>query len=796
MNGVATKPFSTLLPTTSAPTPTPALPTPTTTTTLKPQKPGDPSISIKNAADNTTHVVVSPKPLPPKNPHSMPSNTCLKSSDLASLVSKDKKYKLFVKNDGEIVVMGPNGFKAWSSFRHHRRISFVTGKGPFFFCLKKDGSLVQYNSKKEVVWSTDCSEKGTGPFQLILSDGTGILQVIDTTRLVIWSSAFPMTCDEARASYLRNHKDVAQAGVDPWLHYADRVLKQKGGKKERRVWMGPKCKSCDDAKHIYKSQYPDFKNMSAEEHYLKFGRKQNREWRAPLQCLDTLRQDYILETGKSLISMNGNYVLLNQTGGDLVVFSTVSRKQVWSLKTKETTSPKINGANCRLKLTRSGNLVYTTLKNELIWQSDSGEKANHPFELKLQNDGNLYIQGRAKDPQKSIIVWASHWTKQCEEARQIYLRTYKEVAQSQVDPWVHYSEHVLRKPMGQKDAFLWVGPKCVTSCQSANEAYHRRYPQVSVNDAGWHYAEIGKKQNRVWQGMGKDPYRCVNSIISPGHIHTSITSPNGVYKANLSQSTGLFVVSSELGVVWQHTKHTSRRPSTKGPYTLQLQNDGNLVARNANGSIYWDTNSANLGYPPFKLIVSNMGNLQILDKRGVLVWSTGDGWQLTCAAAHERYKKEHGGGSWDDFLRSLLQKPEQKQVWRGPRCNQCSDAYARYIVEYPEVKNHQLNAAEHFVKIGKFQHRLWTGFDDCWKPPPSTSRPTTPTKQRLAQPTSLKPTLRPTTTKPPTPKPTTTVIDGKVYKLCKNPDNAQTPDEYGRRWGTEDGDTCVIYTNK
>jgi hypothetical protein len=60
----------------------------------------------------------------------------------------------------------------------------------------------------------------------------------------------------------------------------------------------------------------------------------------------------------------------------------------------------------------------------------------------------------------------------------------------------------------------------------------------------------------------------------------------------------------------------------------------------------------------------------------------------------------------------------------------------------------------------------------------------------------LKPTPRPTTTKPPTPKPTTTVIDGKVYKLCKNPDNAKTPDEYGRRWGTEDGDTCVIYTNK
>lgn len=779
--------FATNYPLTSQPAPT----------TVRPPQPGDPVITVRNAEEGTTRVPVSLSPKKHRQSNWIPGGICIKSSDRPSLVSLDKKFRLFVKTDGDVVVMGPNGHKVWSLRKHHRRDAMIKAdKAPFRLCLKNDGVLAQFNAKHEVVWSSDTQNKGVAPFKLHLGDRLGILSVIDARNLVIWSSGFPSTCDEARSAYLRMYKDVAKAGIDPWQHYKISVLAKPADKKEKRVWLGPSCQTCDGAKKHYHVVYPDAKHMDAAEHYLKIGRKEGREWKSRFKCLHTIQSNQYLEMGNSLISMNGKYRLLNQADGNLVSYSTETKKIRWSLKNNGTTNHGSQGATYRLRLREDGNLVYITAKGELIWHSDSAGKANPPFEARLLDDGNLGVFGNTKDGKGVILVWSSMWPKTCELARQQYLRLNKEVAKANIDPWVHYSEHVLRKPKGEKEAFVWPGPKCVTDCERARVAYHKLYPEVSVHDAGWHYAERGRRLNRTWQGHGKDIYRCVNSVISPGYIHSTITSENGIYKATLARS-GIVVVTSELGVVWQHTKHTSRRPG-KGPYSLQLQNDGNLVARNADGSIYWDTNSANMGYPPFTLTVTNMGHLRIRDERGVIVWSTGDGWHPTCAGAQAQYKKENGG-TWDDYLDSLLQKPHEKRVWRGPRCNQCSDAYARYVVEYPEVKNSTMNAAEHFVKIGKYQHRLWTGFDDCWKPPQNiivTRKPqTTTTKPPQAKPMTTPPPPA-KTTQPPTPKPTTTVIDGKIYNLCMNPENAVIPDEWGRKWGSENGDTCVIYTNK
>jgi len=754
------------------------------------QRPGDPVVNIQTAQDGTTRVPVTYGTLKPKRPNYLRSGMCIRSSDRASLVSNDKKFMLFVKPDGEVAVMGPNGNKVWSSSRYHTRIAMITGKAPFRFCLKSNGDLVQYNAKNEIIWTTDTSQKGKGPFSLILNDRSGILVLVDANRVVIWSSVFSMSCDDARSSYLRKYKEVAEAGVDPWLHYKSKVLDKPMDQKEKRIWSGPKCHACDVAKKHYHLHYPETKNNDAAEHYLKKGRMQKRIWTAPLKCLNTIQANRYLEMGKSLYSPDGKHRLVNQVGGNLIVFSTEDKKVLWSLRGNETTHRGNNSATYRLTLREDGNLVYITAKGELIWQSNSGGKANPPFEFRVADKGHLFVFGKTKDG-KPMGVWSSQWPKQCEIARKHYLKTYKEVAQANIDPWVHYSQNVLSKPKGEKGSYIWAGPKCVTGCESASAAYHKLYPEVRVRDAARHFAEVGQKQNRVWQGVGNDPYRCVNSVTSPGYIHARITSSNGLYKATLQKRSGDLIVSSQLGVVWQHRNHTSRRPG-KGPYSLQLQNDGNLVARNANGSIYWDTNSANMGYPPFKLIVSNTGNLQIMDERRVLVWSTGDGWRRTCAGAQAQYKNENGG-TWDDYLKSLLQKPQEKRVWRGPRCNQCSDAYARYLVEYPEVKNTNMNAAEHFVKFGKYQNRLWTGFGDDWKPTQKMILTRPPKRTTTRPPIKPTTTLKPTT-RPPTQAPTTTVVDGKVYKLCMNPANATRQDELGRKWGTENGDTCVIYT--
>jgi hypothetical protein len=43
------------------------------------------------------------------------------------------------------------------------------------------------------------------------------------------------TFEQAKLSYLQQYPDVKDAGIDPWVHYTNFVVKGK----ERRIWNGP-----------------------------------------------------------------------------------------------------------------------------------------------------------------------------------------------------------------------------------------------------------------------------------------------------------------------------------------------------------------------------------------------------------------------------------------------------------------------------------------------------------------------------------------------------------------------------
>lgn len=701
--------------------------------------------------------------------HKLAAGMCLKnSSDVPMLVSQNKQSKLFVKTDGEIVIIGPKGAPIWSTRKLHTRVHRITNAGPFRLCLKDTGNLVQYNSKDELVWQTDTAMKGNGPFELLLNDN-GVLLVASRDKMLIWSSAFKTTCDSARALYTNTYRVVAASRIDPWTHYVKHVLSKPNGKKEKFVWAGPKCTSCEQAKDLYRAIYPDSKSMDPAAHYLTIGRKQNRMWTSKLSCINSLAEGAVLDVGKSLISSNAKYRFTNQPDGNLVIVSIADNKVWWSLRKNETTRFEKKTGSYKLKMNSDGTLVYEG-QGDVLWKTDSDGKADRPYTMTLTDKGFLQVTGGPK----GIQIWTSIWAKQCEPARQWYCNKYKEVAQANIDPWIHYTENVLTKPSGQKGQYIWPGPKCETNCEDAKGAYHHRYPEVQKKDAALHFLNFGGKENRIWKGTG-DMFRCINAVVSPGYIIKNITSNNGLFMASLNKF-GIINIRSEISEIWNHTQLTTRRPG-KGPYSLQLQNDGNLVARNADGSIYWDTNTANMGHSPYKLIVTDKGHLRIDDQRGVTVWTTRSDWENTCGAAQIKYKEEYKG-TWNDFIKSLRETPQEKRVWRGPRCEQCSDAYKRYLVEYPDIKQQNLNAAEHFVKTGKYQGRIWTGANDCWKQP---IRPAT----------TIKPTSAPA---PPasTPKPTTTVIDGNTYKLCTDPKYATVSDEFGRNWGTENNETCVV----
>jgi hypothetical protein len=91
------------------------------------------------------------------------------------------------------------------------------------------------------------------------------------------------TCEDAKNQYLKDNKDVKDAGVDAWIHYLT------NGEKENRRWPGTKCgattgiivlATCEDAKNQYLKDNKDVKagGMNPWDHYLRHGEKENRRW--------------------------------------------------------------------------------------------------------------------------------------------------------------------------------------------------------------------------------------------------------------------------------------------------------------------------------------------------------------------------------------------------------------------------------------------------------------------------------------------------------------------------------------
>jgi hypothetical protein len=57
------------------------------------------------------------------------------------------------------------------------------------------------------------------------------------------------------------------------------------------------------------------------------------------------------------------------------------------------------------------------------------------------------------------------------------------------------------------------------------------------------------------------------------------------------------------------------------PYYLVMQKDGNLVLKDSKANIFWHSNTANTGYPPYKFKLRDMVSLAIVDSNGTPVWT-------------------------------------------------------------------------------------------------------------------------------------------------------------------------------
>ena len=100
------------------------------------------------------------------------------------------------------------------------------------------------------------------------------------------------------------------------------------------------------------------------------------------------------------------------------------------------------------------------------------------------------------------------------------------------------------------------------------------------------------------------------------HDSGSLNSQSG-YTAVI-QGDGNFVVYHESNPVWSSNTCGKGR----GPYSLNMQHDGNLVVYDSSTHAIWSSNTSGKGKQPYKLIMQVDGNLVLYDSNKKPLWAT------------------------------------------------------------------------------------------------------------------------------------------------------------------------------
>jgi hypothetical protein len=646
-----------------------------------------------------------PCDLPPPAPRTrdtMVSGDCLYPGE--SFVSQPAQaFKLTLEATGDLVMRDTRkNTVVWNLYKADTSIS--KGAGPFKLCLANNGNLVLHSGKDGWLWQSDTAEKGVGPF-LVGIDDLGRLVVADSRKTMLWSTSFLRTCEAAKVDYKKRYPKIGN--TDPWVHYTTNVINKKGAEKQPLLWLGPKCRSCDQAAKWYSTFYPPVKEKAAAQDFLTKGKAAGRVWTAPgadNRCINTMNEGCLAQ-GQSLISSNGNWMMLMQNDGNLVIMDLKTNKPKWSIYgNKFTTRPK-GTAPFQLCLDKDGVLMITNKEKQLLWKSDTTGKGVGPFQLTMRDDG--YIELRDS---RGVPTWANTYFKTCEQARNHYANEYAKYFKTKVDPWAHYNAAVLAKQGAAKEKWIWRGPLCRT-CDSAAQTYNTMYPRPATasaanRDAAVHYRDVGKKEGYFWWAAGNESV-CIDTLYQPGCMTEKtpfLTSRNGKVVFGVWGDGGIGVASSDKSKLYWTNNADSTRPKGKAPYTLCMQNDGNLVATNAAKQVYWSTETGGRGLAPYRLQVVDTLEAVIYDSRNVPIWSSKG--KRTCEEARAQYMAEYKAvkeDPWEHFKKTRT-SPTLRYAWRGPDCMDCLKAEEAYKKRYPTVTE---DAVTHYVSKGKALGYLW-----------------------------------------------------------------------------------------
>lgn len=109
-------------------------------------------------------------------------------------------------------------------------------------------------------------------------------------------------------------------------------------------------------------------------------------------------------------------------------------------------------------------------------------------------------------------------------------------------------------------------------------------------------------------------------LIGPGNFKGHIlTSPNGIYSAHMQQDGNFAVNGKNRGkALWWSGSNGKGR----GPYSLALQSDNNIVIYDVHRKAIWTSGTNNKGRKPVRLVMQNDGNLVLYDSTNRFLWGS------------------------------------------------------------------------------------------------------------------------------------------------------------------------------
>lgn len=340
---------------------------------------------------------------------------------------------------------------------------------------------------------------------------------------------------------------------------------------------------------------------------------------------DTLAPGSALRADEQLVSANGQYRLVMQTDGNVVLYS-ASGGVEWTTGTR--------GSGNLFTLQNDGNIVVYSEAGAALWASGSAGRGQ-PDRLVLQNDGNLVSYARFDG---GGPLWASRGAdtlgsdRRLERGQSITSQNgaYRTVFQTDGN-LVTYGPNGVRWSAGtsggtrllmQGDGNLVIsdGYRPLWFTGTGGNPGARLVIQSDGNLVI--YSTSGRA---LWSSDAVPPAPTKRDTLTSGQqlvAGEQLTSADSRFRAVL-QGDGNFVlydtvVTSLVGGVVTDRVIWSSGTSGSGN-RLAMQSDGNVVIYSAQGRALWSTGTG--GNPGARLVLQNDANLVVYSSGGRALWT-------------------------------------------------------------------------------------------------------------------------------------------------------------------------------